>query len=80
MYFPCLGPFSRAIADQTIDSIGVGIFEKVHSRPEIWSFENGCSLNKFKNFCAHHEANDKMIVLSTKKNQKSHLGTKFIDL
>ena len=31
---------------------------------------------KFKNFCAHHEANNETIVLSTENVQKSHLGTK----
>ena len=32
--------------------------------------------SKFKNFCAHHQAKDKMIMLSTEKVQKFHLGTK----
>ena len=31
---------------------------------------------KFKNFCAHHQANDQTSVLSTERVQKSHLGTK----
>ena len=32
--------------------------------------------SKFKSFCAHHQANDQTIVLSTERGQKSHLGTK----
>ena len=31
---------------------------------------------KLKNFCAHHKANDKTVVLSTENVQKSHLGPK----
>ena len=32
--------------------------------------------SKFKNFCAHHQANDQTSVLSTEKVQKAQLGPK----
>ena len=41
---------------------------KVHNLKLKWS--------KFKNFWAHHEANNELIVLSTENVQKSHLWPK----
>ncbi len=32
--------------------------------------------SKIKNFCAHHETNDKTVILSTENVQKSHSGPK----
>ena len=90
-----LGPFSRARADQTINSRLWNFWKSPFQAWDmvIWKWmlkicENLLTgtlfkqlpqaqiRSKFKNFCAHHEAKDKTIVLSTEKIQKSHLGTK----